>query len=131
MFCQHDVDDGHDNVDDYFDAAMLMVLMISLMVVEIYARFYHLFGEKVDSANIALWVKELNQDHGTKQIPIFQRPYFTVSTLSSHICQSILGYIYIYPINRPSFTIIYIYFTVNIVHLKNACSCVLSVDLAE
>ena len=101
MFCQHDVDDGHDDVDDYFDAAMLMVLMIWLMVVEIYVRFYHLFGEKVDSANIAFWVKELNQDHGTKQIPIFQRPDFTYQVYS-HIFRSILGYIYIYSIHRPS-----------------------------
>ena len=68
----HDVDDRHNYVD--FDAAMLMVIMMLLMVVEICARFYQYVWGKVDSANIAFWVKELNQDHGTKQIPIFQRP---------------------------------------------------------
>ena len=39
----HDVDDGQDYVD--FDAAMLMVIMMLLMVVEIYARFKHFLGE--------------------------------------------------------------------------------------
>ena len=41
MLCQHDhhhdVDDGQDYVD--FDAAMLMVIMMLLMVVKIYAHF--------------------------------------------------------------------------------------------
>ena len=59
--------------------------------------FLPFFWEKVDSANIAFWVKELNQDHGTN----FHIPK-TRNQVYPHIFRSILGYIYIH----PSFTII-------------------------
>ena len=55
----HDVDDGHDYAE--FDAALLMVIMMLLMVVEIYARLCILpiFLGNVDFGKIAFCIYKL------------------------------------------------------------------------